>query len=90
MTAVRTVTIALALLLAAGCYFVPLGDLTISCMFAVFAGLFNVPILPSTYGLSTKLVGNMPPAVVNGLMMSGAQLYAFFATLALTAILDIG
>jgi len=69
---IRVITIGLAILFVSACYLLTLGKLSVSCMFAVLAGILNVPILPSTYGLSTVLVGNIPPAVVNGLMMSGA------------------
>jgi len=72
LAAVRTIVTVLAILFGCGCYLLPLGKFEVTCGVAVLAGLLNVPILPSTYGLSTKLVGNMPPAVVNGLMMSGA------------------
>lgn len=82
--------IALAILYLFAMFLLPIGSLPITCGFAFFAGLLNVPILPSSYSFATKITGQMPPAVVNGLMMSGAQLYSFAASLFVTFLLSKG
>ena len=63
------------------------GILWLNCLFAFFLGLLILPILPASYGFVAKVTGTIPPAVVNGLMMSGAQLYSFFVSLIVSALL---
>ena len=81
LVAIRFIVVGLALIYISSIFLLPIGNLGLTCTFAFFAGLFNVPILPSSYSYATKLTGQMPPAVVNGLMMSASQLYCFFASL---------
>ena len=81
LVAIRFIVIGMVVLYVGAIFLIPIGDLIVTMALAVFLGLFNVPILPSSYSYSTKLVGQMPPAVVNGLMMSGAQTYSFLASL---------
>ena len=52
--------------------------------------MLNVPILPSTYAYATRIDSSVPQQVVNGLMMSGAQLYSFFMSLLVTYLLEFG
>ena len=87
---IRIITVSLAVLYLLGNLIIPPGILGVTCAFAFFAGMLNVPILPAAYSYATKQTGNMPPAVVNGLMMSGAQVYCLCASLAMTKILDYG
>ena len=87
---IRFITITLAALYLVANIMIPPGILGLTCTFAFFAGMLNVPILPAAYSYATKQTGNIPPAVVNGLMMSGAQVYCFCASLAMTYILGAG
>ena len=71
--AIRFITVALTLFYIIGSFgLLQIGVLGLTCAFAFFAGIFNVPILPSSYSFATKLTSPAAPAVVNGLMMSGA------------------
>ena len=81
LIAIRCIVIGMVLLYGSSVFLIPIGNLAVTGAFAFFLGLTNVPILPSSYSYATKLVGQMPPAVVNGLMMSGAQFYSFLASL---------
>lgn len=87
LVAIRFIVIGMVVLYGGSMFLIPIGDLAVTGALAIFLGVFNVPILPSSYSYATKLVGQMPPAVVNGLMMSGAQTYTFLASLILTYLL---
>ena len=90
LPAIRTITIAMAVLYALGLVLLPIGNFWITSAFAFFAGIFNVPILPACYSYAAnKLVGHMPPSVVNGLMMSFAQLYTFCMSFLIAYLLSI-
>ena len=80
LVGIRFVTIGLACLYMTATLILPPGIFVLTCVFGLLAGMFNVPILPATYSFATKITGSMPPAVVSGLMMSGAQLYCFIAS----------
>jgi len=86
---IRTITIGLGVVFAL-CLIIPLGYLPLTLVLGGFIGLVNVPILPSSYALVAKLTPGMAPAVVNGLMMSGAQIFAFLASLIMTGLLNYG
>ena len=49
LRAIRFVVVALLVLYIVAIILIPLGILWITCAFAFFAGIFNVPILPSCY-----------------------------------------
>ena len=87
---IRFITASLCALYVGGMFIIPIGILSVTCALGFFLGMFNVPILPSAYAYSVKLTNNMPPAVVNGLMMSAAQVYAFCATLLTTFLFQFG
>ena len=87
---IRIITISLGTLYLLANLIIPPGILVLTCVFAFFAGMLNVPILPAAYSYATKQTGNMPPAVVNGLMMSGAQVYCLCSSLVMTYILGFG
>ena len=80
-TAMRFITIFTALLFISAEFLLPVGNLGLTSIFAFLAGSLIVPILPSSYSYVSLLTPGMAPAVVNGLMMSGAQFYAIVATL---------
>lgn len=88
--AIRFITASLAALYTGGIFIIPIGILGVTGVLGFFLGMFNVPILPSAYAYSVKLTNNMPPAVVNGLMMSAAQVYAFCASLLTTYLFQFG
>ena len=71
-------------------FLLPIGNLVVTCGVCFFAGMLNVPILPSTYAYATRIDSSVPQQVVNGLMMSGAQLYSFFMSLLVTYLLEFG
>ena len=87
---IRFVTIGLACLYMTATLILPPGIFVLTCVFGLLAGMFNVPILPATYSFATKITGNIPPAVVSGLMMSGAQLYCFIASVVQTWLYGYG
>ena len=70
-------------------FVIPIGKLWITCFFAFFAGLFDVPVLPACYQYAATQAGKTPPGVVNGLMMSGAQTWALINSLLTTYLLSI-
>ena len=72
LLAIRFVSVGLTIVYLLGLYFIPIGNLFVTCGFGFMVGVLNVPILPSTYAYATKLGVNVPSAVVNGIMMSGA------------------
>ena len=88
LVGIRFLASSLAVLYGCAMFMLPIGSLPLTCVFAFFAGILNVPILPCAYSYATKLTGQMPPAVVNGLMMSGAQLYSFISSLLVTLLLS--
>ena len=90
LLAVRFLSIALCILLAASTVILPLGVLWMTCVFGFLVGLLSVPILPACYQYAASQTSKLPPAVVNGLMMSSAQTWAFFASLIATYILGVG
>ena len=55
-----------------------------------FFPLGNLPVTLSIVGFVSKITPGMAPSVVNGLMMSGAQLYSFFGSLFATWLLSYG
>ena len=71
-------------------FLLPIGNLFVTCAVCFFAGMLNVPILPSTYAFATKIDSSVPQQVVNGLMMSGAQLFSFFESLLASYLLSFG
>uniref|UniRef100_A0A7S3I496 MFS transporter n=1 Tax=Favella ehrenbergii TaxID=182087 RepID=A0A7S3I496_9SPIT len=89
LTAIRAVVISIFCLFAVSPFILPLGLLWLTCIFGFFAGLFNVPILPACYQYAATQTGKLPPAVVNGLMMSGAQSWAFTLSLLVTLLMNI-
>ena len=70
--AIRFITISMLTLVVIGIPTLPLGIFWLTCIFAFLVGLLSVPILPSCYQYAGSITKNLPPAVVNGLMMSGA------------------
>ena len=54
---IRFLVISYTGLFVASLFTIPIGNLYITCGFTFFAGLLNVPILPSTYSFATKLTG---------------------------------
>jgi len=88
--AIRCITISLLLLVFLSLFLLPLGKLWITCIFAFFVGLLSVPILPACYQYAGTLTGKLPPAVVNGLMMSAAQSWACIFSLIETFLLSYG
>ena len=76
LPAIRFCTCAMAILYGLSNIMLPIGNIYLTFIFSIFAGIFNVPILPACYGYSAVLTGSMPPSVVNGFMMSCAQLYS--------------
>lgn len=87
---IRTLTIVLEVVILSGIVLLPLGKLPLTLTVGGFLGFFTVPILPSSYAFVAKITSGMAPAVVNGMMMSGAQLYSFFAALIATWLLSYG
>ena len=83
----RIVSFSVTAIILAGIIVLETGILGWTCLFSFMLGLMILPILPSSYGFAGKVTGTVPPAVVNGLMMSGAQLYSFFASLITSALL---
>ena len=90
LLAVRFLSVALCVLLAAAIFVLPLGVLWMTCVFGFMVGLLSVPILPACYQYAGSHTTKLPPAVVNGLMMSSAQTWAFFGSLIATYILGVG
>ena len=72
LLAVRIVNITLFSTFALSIALLPLGKLWITCIFALFGGLFNLPILPSSFHYAGSLAQKFPPTVVNGVMVSSA------------------
>ena len=71
----------MALLFAGSLFIVPVGNLYLTFAFVFVVGFFIVPVLPACYQYSAvKLVGQMPPSIVNGFMMSMAMTYSFAAS----------
>ena len=87
---IRVITLTFAGLAVLSLILIPIGNLGVTGGIAFFLGLFIVPVLPSSYAFAAKQTVGMPPAVVNGLMMSGAQAYSFFVSLLITYILQFG
>lgn len=87
--AVRFISIGLFFMLTASMVILPIGSLWLTSLFAIFTGLLNVPILPSAFQYAVKVTVRMPPAVLNGLMMSGAMLWGFISTITVTYLLNI-
>jgi len=79
--AIRVLSIGLAIGFVVGIYVIPLGNFYITISFGAVGGILNVPILPATYPYTVLISQPTPPAVVNGYMMTGAQLYAFIFSL---------
>ena len=71
-------------------FILPTGKLWITCTFALFGGLFNVPMLPASYRYAGSLSTKFPPLLVNGIMMSAAQTWAVISTLITTKLLEYG
>ena len=88
--AMRFVTIGLCCLYCVAMIVVPPGKLYLVVILAFFLGLINVPILPASYPFALKVTHGMSPAVVNGLMMSGSQLYSFLMSLLLAYLFGLG
>jgi len=59
--AIRIVCIAVFVTFAASLILLPIGNFWISTSFAVFGGLFNVPILPAAYQYASLLTRKTPP-----------------------------
>jgi MFS family permease len=87
---IRTLAIVLEIVIFSCIVLIPLGNLYVTLILGAFLGFFTVPILPSSYAFAAKITPGMAPAVVNGLMMSGAQLYSFFGSLIITWLLNYG
>lgn len=66
---------------------IPLGNIYYTCIFATFLAFFIVPILPSTYPYTVLISQPIAPSIVNGLMMTGAQLMAVINTIVVTLLL---
>ena len=79
----RFVTIGLLILYLSSLVIVPPGKLYLTVGLGFLLGLINVPILPASYPYAIKVTHGMSPAVVNGLMMSGSQVYSFLMSLLL-------
>ena len=72
---IRVITTVCAIALLAGIWVVPSGNIFITLIFGCLLGCFMTPILPAGYSFSVHLTHPLPPAVSNGLMMTGAQTY---------------
>ena len=81
MVGIRTLAICLEVVVASLFVLLPIGNLYVTLVAAAFLGFFTVPILPSSYAFVAKITVGMAPSVVNGLMMSSAQLYSFVGSL---------
>jgi len=87
---IRGLAIAVMVSISLCTAFFPLGSLPVTVTIVALLGIFTVPILPSSYAFVSKITPGMAPSVVNGLMMSGAQLYSFFGSLVATWMLSYG
>ena len=87
---IRALAIAVMVAISLCTAFFPLGNLPVTLSIVGLLGFFTVPILPSSYAFVSKITPGMAPSVVNGLMMSGAQLYSFFGSLFATWLLSYG
>ena len=81
IVAIRFIVILLTLLFSLALVIIPAGLLWLTIIGCFFAGLLCVPVLPATFPLACRLAPNVHPSVINGMMMSGAQLYSFVASL---------
>ena len=81
LLAIRGISLFTMIILGLAIWLLSKGNIYISVTVASLCGLFCVPVLPSTYGYAVKLTFGISPTVVNGLMMSSAQLYAFVSSL---------
>ena len=89
-SAIRFIAINLLILFLISTVLMPIGAFWLTCSVAVLLGIVNVPILPSSYQYAVKVSVRMPPAVLNGLMMSGATLWAVIVTIIEACILENG
>lgn len=61
-----------------GAGFIWIGNFPATVVFSCVTGFVQVPILPATYPFTVLISQPVPPAIVNGYMMTAAQLEAFF------------
>lgn len=88
--AVKFITLVTLILFITGMYLLSLGVFWVTCLLAVFLGMALIPVLPAGYALAAKVASNFPPNVVNGLMMSVAQVYSFIVSYLMTWLLSYG
>ena len=81
---VRLIAVLLFLMMAIALVILPKGKVWVTCGWAAITGLIHMPILPSAYDYALKITGTTPPPIVNGMMMSGAFLWAFIGTISVT------
>ena len=87
---VRLVSFSVTVIMIIGFICLHSGVLIWVCLLVFFLGFAVIPVLPSGFGLVAIQAPTVSPAVVNGLMISGAQLYAFFMTLLVDYVLGKG
>ena len=80
----------MAILVFSSMGIIPLGVLEVTMGFVFLAGVCSVPVLPSTYAYSTILVPDIQPAIINGIMMSAAQIYCLLVSLLMANLLNYG
>ena len=85
--ALKVVTITAFLSLITSIYLIPLGKMWAAYLFCLIGGISIVPIIPVSFSLATESTHPVQPALVVGLMMSGAQLCLFFFAYIYLAIL---
>lgn len=75
---------------ALGVYVVSLENFIVLSIASIFLGITNVPILPSSYQFTVLVCQPIPPPVVNGFMMTCAQLYGFLLSFAISPLCEVG
>ena len=76
--ALKVVTISSTISILSAVYLLPTGNLWFALLFCLIGGFSIVPIMPVCFALGTESTHPVSPALVIGLMMSGAQLMLFF------------
>ena len=60
LRAIRILCSCLCVLYFTAIFLLPIGNLYVTCAVCFFAGMLNVPILPSTYAFATKIDSSVP------------------------------
>ena len=85
---IQVLTIATTVFFFSGCFTITKLNVASGFIACFVLGFFSIPAMPATYPFTVMLCHPLPPAIINGLMMLGAQVYAFLMSILVTCLVS--